>query len=200
MITYIDTTLEIKLENDFHMRADTTSLIYALLFLGYLPTSLYIHHVFDNPRVPATLLMAVAFIVTGLANFFVGPSHILSSLIPNKLGIVGFGLFISGIGDAVTSIGAYQEMLQPFEEKIKIEKKDDIDREELTDRLSGLYNAGLSLGTIMGPMLGSYVMIAFDSFRICSDFFSILTVVFGLLILLVVDIPSRLKKNTNSKT
>ena len=121
----------------------------------------------------------------------IGPSYLLRKILPNNLILICSGILLTGFGGAFTSIGAYQEMLQPYKQKIFALKDYDIDEDDLTDHLSGLYNAGLSLGTIIGPMLGSYIMIAFNSFRISSDFFALLTFAFAIMMIFVVELPRR---------
>lgn len=46
------------------------------------------------------------------------------------------------------------------------------------------------MGMIMGPMLGSYMMLYFDSFRICSDIMAAITVTFTVLMIVCVLIPA----------
>jgi MFS family permease len=62
----------------------------------------------------------------------------------------------------------------------------------LSDVLSGLYNAGFSLGIIVGPMAGSYITIGYNSFGICTDVFAFTTILFcGLLLFFVVRLFQR---------
>lgn len=43
--TYLDTTLAMKLEDDFHLSANVISLVYATQMLGFLPTSFMVPRV-----------------------------------------------------------------------------------------------------------------------------------------------------------
>lgn len=91
---------------------------------------------------------------------------------------------MTGLAGSFTSIGAYTEMHDPF---IKLYPK--CDRERLSDILSGLYNAGFSLGTIVGPIVGSYLTIWYKSFSICTDYFAITTFIFCAAMLIFVYLP-----------
>ncbi len=60
----------------------------------------------------------------------------------------------------------------------------------MNDLLAGLFRTAQAIGMIMGPMLGSYMMLYLKSFRICSDIMASLTVIFMILMIICVFIPS----------
>lgn len=113
----------------------------------------------------------------------IGPSYILG--LPNELYIVIPGLFLTGLAGSFTAISAYSEMCDPF-----VDEHPHCDGERLSDVLSGLYNAGFSLGAIIGPVAGSYITIASGSFRVCSDVFAGVTLLYCLVLLMAVYYPS----------
>ena len=106
----------------------------------------------------------------------IGPSAFLK--IKNSLTPIISGLLLTGLAGSFTSIGAYTEMHEPY-----IKLNPNCDRDKLSDILSGLYNAGFSLGTIIGPMGGSYITIWTGSFGKCVDYFAIVTIAFSLIMM-----------------
>jgi MFS family permease len=64
------------------------------------------------------------------------------------------------------------------------------DQTELSDTLSGLFNGAFSIGTIIGPLIASYLTLG-TNFSLCCDIFAIMTFGFALLYFLVVYIPLR---------
>jgi hypothetical protein len=138
----------------------------------FLVTCLFVHRVLAafNP----TIVIAVAFILQAIATLMIGPSHLLRAILPDKLSIIISGLVLTGLAGSFTSIGAYTEMHDPY-----VNLHPNCDKNELSDILSGLYNAGFSLGTFVGPMAASYITLGFKSFRICTDFFAIFTLIFA---------------------
>lgn len=62
--TFLDTTLAIKLEDDFDLNSDMISLVYAAQMVGFLPTSLLVHNLFDrlSSSPNATLLIVMGFV------------------------------------------------------------------------------------------------------------------------------------------
>ena len=90
--------------------------------------------------------------------FCVGPSHYLPNEIYvmaiGQLLIGGFGLFlmVPVIPEMINSASAY------YPNKII----------EITDVSAGVFNSGLGIGQVLGPIFGSYVTKMSD-FRICSD-------------------------------
>ena len=182
--TFIDTTLADKLQGDFGINSEIVSLIYAIQMAGFLVTSLLVHRAMTsyNP----TLVIAIAFLIQTVATVLTGPSYLLQSFLPNTLPVIISGLLLMGLADSFTSIGAYTEMHDPF-----VSVNPGCDRDKLSDILSGLYNAGFSLGTFIGPMVGSYLTIWYQSFRICSDYFAIATLIFSVLLIVFVYMPLR---------
>jgi MFS family permease len=174
--TFIDTTLADKLQDDFGLTSEIVSIVYSVQMGGFLITSLFVHKALD--QYVGTLVVLIAFGFQGLATWMIGPSHVFRAILPNNLAIIISGLLLTGLAGSFTAISAYSEMHDPF-----IEDNPHCDREKLSDILSGLYNAGFSLGTIIGPILGSYITIWSGSFRICSDYFAFFTIgyVFALL-------------------
>lgn len=156
---------------------------------AFLLTCLSVHKALHsyNP----TLVISVAFIFQALATWLIGPSHLLRNYLPNSLFVILSGLVLTGLAGSFTSIGAYTEMYEPFNQMYP-----KCDKDKLSDILSGLYNAGFSLGTILGPIAGSYITIGFQSFRVCTDFFAIGTLVFAALMITVVYAMPKNKKVT----
>lgn len=171
--TFIDTTLADKLQDDFSVTSEIVSIIYAIQMGGFLVTSLFVHKALD--QYVGTLIIIIAFIVQALATWLIGPSYLLGAIFPNSLGVIIPGLLLTGLAGSFSSIAAYSEMHDPF-----VEAHPNCDREKLANILSGLYNAGFSMGTILGPVVGSYITIWSGSFRVCSDFFAIVTFIYCL--------------------
>lgn len=80
-----------------------------------------------------------------------------------------------------------------------IEKYGHYHSDKLADILSGLYNAGFSLGVIIGPFLASYITLWLDSYRMQSDFFAFFGISFGVMHILIVSLFKR-RKETPVKT
>lgn len=119
---------------------------------AFLVTCLLVHKAVTrwNP----TIVIAFCFLVQAIGTWFLGPSHILRKFLPQNLTMIILGLILIGLASSFTSIGAYTEMYEPY-----VEFNPTCDKDKLSDILSGLYNAGFSLGTIIGPMAGSYITI-----------------------------------------
>ena len=151
---------------------------------AFLVTCLLVHKTLNafNP----TLVIGIAFMYQGLATWLIGPSHILRALLPNQLKVIISGLILTGLAGSFTSIGAYTEMNDPY---VQLNPK--CDKEKLSDILSGLYNAGFSLGTIVGPIAGSYLTIGYKSFGVCTDYFAVVTFIFSAAMLIFVYEPSQ---------
>ena len=151
---------------------------------AFLLTCLLVHKTLNafNP----TLVIGIAFMYQGLATWLIGPSHILRALLPNQLKVIISGLILTGLAGSFTSIGAYTEMNDPY---VQLNPK--CDKEKLSDILSGLYNAGFSLGTIVGPIAGSYLTIGYNSFGVCTDYFAVATFIFSAAMLIFVYEPSK---------
>jgi hypothetical protein len=143
-------------------------------------------------KVDNTLLISLSQIVQGLASWLIGPSHIFSSFLPNKLIVIFSGLFLTGLANTFTTISTYQEMHDPFVETFGVTSTSN--SEKLSDVLSGLYNAGFSSGVIIGPFAASYITLWLDSYRLQADFFAFFGVGFGILHFLVVCLPRLLSK------
>jgi hypothetical protein len=161
--------------------------------LGFLPLSLFVHKVFDLPSLQphSTSLIALGFVLQGLATGLIGPSYLFRAALPDLTWITLLGLFFSGVGGSFTSIGAYQEIL------LAVRKGENgqisYDESEVSDVLSGFYNAGLCLGAIVGPLSGSYIMLWTGSFRICCDFFALLTLSFAIIMVVAINCCSSSK-------
>jgi MFS family permease len=151
---------------------------------AFLLTCLLVHKTLNafNP----TLVIGIAFMYQGLATWLIGPSHILRAILPNQLKVIISGLILTGLAGSFTSIGAYTEMNDPY---VKLNPK--CDKEKLSDILSGLYNAGFSLGTIVGPIAGSYLTIGYNSFGVCTDYFAVVTFIFSAAMLIFAYEPSK---------
>jgi MFS family permease len=151
---------------------------------AFLLTCLLVHKTLNvfNP----TLVIGIAFMYQGLATWLIGPSYILRALLPNQLKVIISGLILTGLAGSFTSIGAYTEMNDPY---VQLNPK--CDKEKLSDILSGLYNAGFSLGTIVGPIAGSYLTIGYKSFGVCTDYFAVVTFIFSAAMLIFVYEPSQ---------
>ena len=145
---------------------------------GFLITCLKVHKSVEN----MTSVIIICFIIQALGTLMIGPSYLLRRIIPDSLIVIVIGLFLIGLAGSYTSIGAYTEMYEPY---VKINPS--CNKDQLSDILSGLYNAGFSLGTIVGPMAGSYITIGYNSFGVCTDYFAITAVLFsGLTLFFVV--------------
>ncbi len=130
-----------------------------------------------------------------------GPSDILEKIMPmpDTIGLVIPGLFLTGMATSFTTIGTYHEMQVPYIEKYGGDGSDGrqilYDKDSIGDILAGLYNSGYSIGVIIGPLSSSYIMIALgDSFRKMHDIFAYICAGFATVLLVVVYIPERLNK------
>ena len=70
--------------------------------------------------------------------------------------------------------------------------------EKLSDILSGLYNAGFSLGVILGPFAGDYLTLFFG-YRLQADIMGFFGVGYGILHMVVVYLPSLVEKRRQKK-
>lgn len=176
--TKIDTTLEVKLRVDFGYSPSIVALFYTIQFIGFLCISPFCHWFLTKYN--GTLLTVLSFYLIGIASLLTGPSEILASYMPNSIALILPGLFLTGLGTSFTTIGTYQEMYAPFVQLHGGEETPRYDKDKLVDILSGLYNAGYSIGVIIGPFSASYLMIWLDnSFRLQSDVFAAITFVFA---------------------
>jgi MFS family permease len=176
--TKIDTTLEPKLDRKpYDFNPSIIALFYTIQFIGYLVVSPYCHkllQIFDG-----TLCTLVCFYLLGLASLMLGPSQILDSVfpVPDTIGLVIPGLFLTGLASSFTTIGTYHLMKMPYLELYGGDGSDDrvllYDKDKIGDILSGLYNCAYSIGVIIGPLSASYIMITLgDSFRKMHDIFA----------------------------
>ncbi|TNV80437.1 hypothetical protein FGO68_gene7182 [Halteria grandinella] len=190
--TFTNTTLANKLQGDFGLTSEIVSLIYSIQMAGFLFTSLFVHKAL-NQYVGFIILIA-SLLVQSLGVAMIGPSNLLSGIIPNELRIICLGLLFLGMANSYSSIVSYSEMNDAV-----MEFYPNCDREKLNDTLAGLYNAGFSLGTIIGPIMGSYITIYSGSFSVCADFFSIGTVAFCMVLGLAVYYPLARKEKIRNR-
>lgn len=148
-------------------------------------------HSFDN-----TLLVSLSQIFQGIASFLIGPSDLLSFILPDKWGVIMGRLILTGFANTFTTIATYQEMNEPFMQRYA--PLSPLHSEKLSDILSGLYNAGFSLGVILGPFVGDYLTLFFG-YRLQADFMGFFGVGYGVLHMLVVYLPSVLEKRRRRK-
>lgn len=148
-------------------------------------------HSFDN-----TLLVSLSQIFQGVASFLIGPSHLLSFILPDKWGIIMGGLILTGLANTFTTIATYQEMYEPFMQRYG--PLSPLHSEKLSDILSGLYNAGFSLGVILGPFAGDYLTLFFG-YRLQADIMGFFGVGYGILHMVVVYLPSLVEKRRQKK-
>lgn len=109
--TYLDTTLAMKLEQDFKLDSKVVSLVYATQMIGFLPTSFLVPRVIkwttEKMHQLFTLVIIIGFLIQALGTFMIGPSHIFSNYLPNHVATIITGLCLTGFGGAFTSIGCY---------------------------------------------------------------------------------------------
>ena len=195
MWTKIDTTMADKLQQDFDFSPELCALAYAIQFVGFLSISPFCHKIMQ--KVDNTLLISISQIVQGVASFLIGPSQIMDSFLPNSLGVIFSGLFLTGLANTFTTISTYKEMHDPFIERFGVTSAHH--NEKLSDILSGLYNAGFSTGVILGPLIASYITLGLNSYRLQSDCFAFFGIGFGVLHFLVVFVPRYLRRNSTMK-
>ena len=139
----------------------------------------------------------------GVASLMSGPSDIMQKIMPfpDTIDLVIPGLFLTGFATAFTTIGTYHEMKQPYLDLHggSADTPNSIllyDKDKIGDVLAGLYNAASSIGVILGPFVGSYVMIYLDdSFRRMHDVFALISAGYASILLVVVYIPNRFCKS-----
>ena len=112
--TYLDTTLAIKLADDFQLGPDTIALIYSAQMAGFLPLSFFVHKIihYFGPSKHHLLTGTVAFgfLLQATGTYMIGPSYILRSFLPNIIPLIVTGLVLTGLGGAFTAIISYEEM------------------------------------------------------------------------------------------
>lgn len=123
------------------------------------------------------LIVGVSFLIQMVGVFMIGPIEGF----PNILTVVIVGLIVTGLAAPLSVIPAYEEMKEPF-----VESTNGVyDNDKLTDILSGLFNAGFSLGTIIGPITASSLTMSYG-FRVCCLIIGLFT--FGYSILSVMAV------------
>ena len=106
---------------------------------------------------------------------------------------------LTGLANTFTTIATYQEMFEPFMQRYG--PLSPAHSEKLSDILSGLYNAGFSLGVILGPFAGDYLTMFFG-YRLQADIMGFFGIGYGVLHLLCVYLPKiidnrRVKNNAH---
>jgi len=91
------------------------------------------------------VITIIGMIFATSCQFFMGPTPYL---FPRKLWITILGLFLQGYGCAITLIPVMPEMIKAAE------KHYPDNREEISDRTSGLLSASFALGNLIGPQIG----------------------------------------------
>ncbi len=107
--TKIDTTLEPKLAKDpFSFNPSIIALFYTIQFIGFMILSPYCHKLQEMYN--GTLLTVLCFYLISVASLLAGPSYVLESFLPDTIGLIIPGLFLTGFATAFTTVGTYAEM------------------------------------------------------------------------------------------
>jgi MFS family permease len=115
-------------------------------------------------------------LLSSFSMLLIGPSHYL----PNELYLMGLGqLCIGGFG-LFLMVPVIPEMISAGN---KLYPGKLI---EVTDVSAGVFNSGLGVGQVIGPIFGSYVTQATD-FRTCSDMIGIILFVYTIVYFLLGD-------------
>jgi hypothetical protein len=153
---------------------------------GFLMSAQFVHKAQDKFQMlgSPTSLIAISLLFQSLSAWLIGPSDLLGHILPDRLPTIITGLLLAGLSGSFTQIGSYSEMHDSF-----FDSNPGCDADKLSDVLAGLFNSAISLGTLIGPILASYITILAKSFRVCSDVFAVLTFGFLTALTLVVIYP-----------
>ena len=152
-LTYFEPVLAFRLM-EFTKSPIVQGLMFSILSIGYTVTALFVSYITD--RFDNKFLMFVGMFTCGLSNFLMGPSILL----PNSLIIIGAGLLFSGTAGVFFIVTIIPEMTKRVEAKFPSQVR------EASDMCSGLCNAMLGLGQMVGPIYGGEIT-RISNYRIC---------------------------------
>jgi hypothetical protein len=124
-------------------------------------------------------LLIFGLIASFVSNLMMGPSTIFH--FPQTLFILGVGQAMLGLLNPLLLIFSLPEMVDVID--IKYADLDEQSRMKVYDMSSGLYNAILGLGQVIGPIYATAVTDA-QSFSLCCDYVAISSLTLGILYLL----------------
>lgn len=151
MYCYMEPVLAFRL-NEFEISQFSVGMFFSIQPISYIVLSFSISWFTKNYANRGLIMLGA--LLCSFAMLFVGPSHYF----PNKIYLMGLGqLFIGGFGLFL--------MVPVIPEMINAGTKYYPGRIiELTDISAGVFNSGLGMGQVIGPIFGSYVT-QFTDFR-----------------------------------
>eukprot|EP00344_Euplotes_crassus_P004222 CAMPEP_0196996980 /NCGR_PEP_ID=MMETSP1380-20130617/2738_1 /TAXON_ID=5936 /ORGANISM="Euplotes crassus, Strain CT5" /LENGTH=358 /DNA_ID=CAMNT_0042413105 /DNA_START=379 /DNA_END=1455 /DNA_ORIENTATION=+ len=173
MYCYMEPVLAFRI-SEFEISSFQIGMFFSIQPISYIILSFTISW-FSKNYANRGLIMVGA-LVSSFSMLLVGPSHYL----PNELYLMGLGqLCIGGFG-LFLMVPVIPEMINSgskyYPGKII----------EVTDISAGVFNSGLGIGQVVGPIFGSYVTQATD-FRTCSDIVGYILFTYSILYFLLGD-------------
>ena len=115
-------------------------------------------------------MISLGLFLCGLSNFLVGPS----SLLPNSLITMGFGLFLSGFTMQLCTIPQIPIMLSQAEIMFPSETR------KASDICSSIFTLNQKIGMLLGPLYGGY-MNYLVGYRTTCDIVAIFLILYSIL-------------------
>lgn len=173
MYTYMEPVLAFRIA-EFDVSKFQIGMFFSIQPISYIILSFTISWFTKNYANRGLIMMGG--VLGAFSMFLIGPSHYL----PNQLYLMGLGqLCIGGFG-LFLMVPVIPEMINSgakyYPTKII----------ELTDISAGVFNSGLGIGQVIGPIFGSYVTEATD-FRSCSDIVGYILFAYAILYFLLGD-------------
>lgn len=156
----------------------------------YIIGTLLVPHISSRIHKRFTLILS-AFLI-GVFFFLVGPSAIFG--FDNSLTLTIVGLFLTAQFLAPTCIPVLPEVIAATQEKFP-----HCDQKVAGNYTAGLFNAGLGLGQILGPLYGAS-MYAAKGFRVTQDSIACICISFSILYFIFADGKSAFKDTLRGQT
>ena len=184
-ITFVDPVLALHFNEEYGAKAEVIGLYFFIIGLGVVIGTL--SFLFLVKILPRRLLMHGAALLYACGYFLMGPSAIL--VLPKMHALASAGLAVTGLGHGLLLVPLVPEKMEAAK---RIYPGQD---QRISDLVSGIHNAGMSAGEILGPLIGSWFYEQIGFARSC-DVMAIIFVAFTITHILVCDI----KGNTSGQS
>ena len=174
--TFIDPFLANRMYEGFGLGAESTSLLFFILGIGY--TAAWQGVFITLKSLSFRRWLYCFFILDGIWVMMYGPTELIP--IPKSLVVISIFMFLSGVAWAHTTIPLLPEILEAGNQELNYPQ------EILNDFSSGLFNMSFAFGEILGPLIGNYLYVEYGMIK-TWDFIGFFIIGFAILYFLIWD-------------
>ncbi|XP_065193631.1 MFS-type transporter SLC18B1-like [Sycon ciliatum] len=148
---FLEPVLSVYLKNSFNLPTIYAGIGFFIMSVAFSAVTLPVGYCVDrslNPR----LMQAVGLLICGIGCELVGPAPFLP--LPKSLAFCYIAMVLFGVGDALVAVSSVPDILRTLDAQGLGSPG------EMRAAAAGLFQAGVSLGYGVGPMLGSTITAA----------------------------------------